>query len=102
MSPSLPTTRERKSRAQSRQKFSGARAFYLIVLVISIFTAFSWITSRTSPEFAVGPNGQLYPRAEVGLGNDTAQANREGLARRDEAVRTLLEIPIVAGYLGAD
>ena len=90
MSPSLPTTREKISRAQSRRKFSGARAFYLSVLVISIFTAFSWITSRTSPQFAVGPNGQLYPRAEVGLGDGTAQANRGGLARRDEAVRTLL------------
>ena len=91
MSPSLPTTREKISRAQSRQKFSGARAFYLIVLVISIFTAFSLIKNRTRSQFAVGPNGQLYPRAVVGLGDDTAKANRGGLARRDEAVRTLFE-----------
>ena len=91
MSPSLPTTREKISRGPSRQKFSGARAFYLIVLVISVFTAFSWITSRTSLGLAVHPNGQLYPRAEVGLRDGTAQANRGGLARRDEAVRTLLE-----------
>ena len=91
MSPSLPTTREKISRAQFNQKFSGARAFYLIVLVISILTAFSWITNRTHPVFAVGSNGQLYPRAEVGLVDGTAHAKRGELARRDEAVRTFLE-----------
>lgn len=91
MSPSLPPTREKTSRAQSRQKFSGARAFYLIVLVISIFTAFSFITSRSSPQFAAGSNGKLLPRAEVSLRDGAAQANRGGLARRDEAVRTLPE-----------
>lgn len=91
MSPSLPPTREKTSRAQPRQKFSGARAFYLTVLVISIFAAFSFITSKTSPQPAAGLIGQLLPRAEVSLGDGAAQANRGGLARRDEAVRTLPE-----------
>lgn len=100
MSPSLPTTREKISRAQSRQKFSGAKAFYLIVLVISFFTAFSWITNRTRPQFAADTNGQLYPRADVGLGDVTAQATRGGLARRDEAVRTLLESLLLLAIKG--
>ena len=91
MSPSLPPTREKTSRAQSRQKFSGARAFYLIVLVISIFTAFTLITSRSSPQSTADPNGQLLYRAEVSLPDGAVQANRGGLARRDEAVRTLPE-----------
>ena len=91
MSPSLSPTREKRSRAQSRQKFSGARAFYLTVLVISIFAAFSLVTSRSSPQSAAGPNGQLLRRADVSLKDGAAQTNRGGLARRDEAVRTLLE-----------
>ena len=89
MSPSLPPTREKTSRAQPRQKFSGARAFYLIVLVISIFTAFSLITGRVSTQSPAGPHGQLLHRAEISLGDGAAQANHGGLERRDEAVRTL-------------
>ena len=91
MSPSLPPSRKKTSRAQPRQKYSGARAFYLIVLVISIFTVFSVITSKSSPQSAAGLIGQLLPRAEVSLADSAAQANRGGLARRDEAVRTLPE-----------
>ena len=88
MSPSLPPTREKTSRAQPRKKFAGARAFYLVVLVLSIFTAFSLITGRNSPQSTAG---QLLRRAEVSLGDDAAQANSGGLVRRDEAVRTLPE-----------
>lgn len=87
----MPPTREKTSRAQPRQKFSGARAFYLIILVISILTAFSLITARSSPQTAAGPNGQLLRRAEASLGDGAAQANSGGLIRRDEAVRTLPE-----------
>ena len=88
MSHSKPATtpaREKTSRARPRQKYSAARAFYLTILVMSAFAAFSLFTSSRARQIPAGINGQLFRRNDLAVGDELVYSSRD-LVRRDEAV----------------
>ena len=83
--PAATPAREKTSRARPRQKYSATRAFYLTILVISAFAAFSLVTSSRARQIPAGINGQLFRRNDLAVGDELVYSSGD-LVRRDEAV----------------
>ena len=66
-----------------RQKYRAARAFYLVLLVLSLLTAWTLIADRTGRSRSSGEQS-IVRRAEV----DTIHDTKKGVPRDEEVMRS--------------